>query len=586
MSIPVKEYDAVIVGAGGAGMRAALEMANSNNKVAVISKVYPTRSHTVSAQGGIAAALGNVMEDKWQWHMYDCVMGADSLGDQNAIEYMCQNAPAAIVELEHMGMPFSRLDSGKIYQRAFGGHTVNFGEKLGRRTCAVADRTGHALLHVLYQKNVEANTHFFDEWFALDLIKAENGAIAGVLAMRMETSEIVFFKSRATVLATGGAGRIFKSTTNAFINTGDGMGLALRAGLVLQDMEFWQFHPTGLYGSGCLMTEGCRGEGGYLLNSEGERFMGRYSPHLKDLDCRDVVSRSSLQEIAEGRGCGPKADHVLLKLDHLGKELLESRLPGILELSRVFANVDPVKEAVPVLPTCHYQMGGIPTTMNGEVLTVDSNGKDQVVEGLFAAGECACVSVHGANRLGTNSLLDLVVFGRSVSLFLEKSLKSDLQFNQEDKSSIEKAVSRVNRWSNSDNTENPYEIRAKMKDIMQDNFGVFRDHEPMSKGLKELEELNIRLQHAKLEDHSAVFNTTKFEMFELENLMVTALATARCALNRTESRGAHSRFDFPNRIDEEWLHHTLIDQDGEFGKREVNMSPKDIDPFPVKEREH
>ncbi|HAG61558.1 MAG TPA: succinate dehydrogenase flavoprotein subunit [Coxiellaceae bacterium] len=586
MSIPVKEFDAVIVGAGGAGMRAALELAQSDSKVAVISKVYPTRSHTVSAQGGIAAALGNVMEDKWQWHMYDCVMGADSLGDQDAIEYMCQNAPAAIIELEHMGMPFSRLDNGKIYQRAFGGHTINFGQEIGRRTCAAADRTGHAMLHTLYQKNIQANTNFFDEWFALELVHATNGGIAGVIAICMETSEVVFFKSKATVLATGGGGRIFQSTTNAYINTGDGMGLALRAGLPLQDMEFWQFHPTGLYGTGCLMTEGCRGEGGYLINKDGERYMERYSPHLKDLDCRDFVSRSSLLEIAAGRGCGPKGDHVLLKLDHLGAEVLNERLPGILEIARVFANVDPVKEPVPVLPTCHYQMGGIPTNFNGEVITIDANGDDQVVPGLFAAGECACVSVHGANRLGTNSLLDLVVFGRAVGLFLKDKIKNDLDFSAEDSAAIDKALTRLNRWKDPDNTEDPYEIRTRIKTIMQECFGVFRDHEPMKKGLSELEELEQRLQKAKLHDTSKVFNTTQFEMFELDNMMATALATARSSLHRTESRGAHSREDYPDRDDKNWLSHTVYFDDCRFTTRPVNMEPKDIEPFPVKEREH
>src|SRR3990167_7183586 len=426
MKIPVKQFDAVIVGAGGAGMRAALQMAQSQYRVAVISKVFPTRSHTVSAQGGIAAALGNVSSDNWEFHMFDTVRGSDYLGDQDAIEYMCQHAPAAVYELEHMGMPFSRLDDGRIYQRAFGGHTRDFGGELARRTCAVADRTGHALVHTLYQQNVAAKTHFFTEWFAIDLVKGVNGGVSGVVALCMETGELAFFKARAVVFATGGAGRIYKSTTNAYTNTGDGIGMALRADLPVQDMEFWQFHPTGIAGAGCLITEGARGEGGYLLNADGERFMERYSPHLKDLDCRDVVSRSSIMEILAGRGCGPNKDYVLLKLDHLGEQILKERLPGITELAKKFVNVDPAKEPIPVVPTCHYQMGGIATTVHGEVVTHDAQGKDQIVEGFFAAGECACVSVHGANRLGTNSLLDLVVFGRAVGLYLEEALKSDL----------------------------------------------------------------------------------------------------------------------------------------------------------------
>lgn len=585
MGIPVKEFDAVIVGAGGAGMRAALSLAQSDYQVAVISKVYPTRSHTVSAQGGIAAALGNVVPDKWEWHMYDTVMGSDCLADQDAAEYMCREAPATVIELEHMGLPFSRLDNGKIYQRPFGGHTRDFGGELARRTCAAADRTGHAMLHTLYQKNIEANTHFFNEWYAMDLVKSESGGIAGVVAMCMETGEIVYFKSRAVALATGGAGRIFKATTNAYSNTGDGMGLVLRAGFPLQDMEFWQFHPTGIAGVGCLMTEGCRGEGGYLVNGEGERFMERYSPHLKDLDCRDIVSRSSVMEILEGRGAGPEKDYVLLKLDHLGEKVLNERLPGILELARTFANVDPVKEPVPVIPTCHYQMGGIPTTINGQVVTKDSKGRDKIVEGLFAAGECACVSVHGANRLGTNSLLDLVVFGRAIGLHLQDQLKSNLVHQQEADGEIDRALSRYDRWNHSSQTEDPYAIRTEIKDIMQNDFGVFRDARPMAAGLKKLHELRERLQHAKLSDTSRAFNTTRFEMFELDNLMETALATATLAEARTESRGAHSRYDFTERDDKNWLKHSLYYIDGKTGSRPVCLKPKNVDPIPLKERD-
>jgi len=489
MSISVKEFDAIIVGAGGAGMRAALQLAQSNYKVAVISKVYPTRSHTVSAQGGIAASLGNVTEDKWQWHAYDTVMGSDFLGDQDAIEFMCKQAPAAVYELEHMGLPFSRLDDGKIYQRAFGGHTQNFGAELARRTCAAADRTGHAMLHTLFQKNVEVNTNFYNEWYAIDLIRGADNGIAGVVAMCMETGELVFFKARATIFATGGAGRIFESTTNAYINTGDGIGMVSRASLPIQDMEFWQFHPTGIAGVGCLITEGARGEGGYLLNKDGERFMERYSPHLKDLDCRDVVSRASVMEILEGRGAGPNADYVLLKLDHLGEKVLHERLPGIVELAKTFANIDPAKEPIPVVPTCHYQMGGIPTNIHGQVMMQDNNGNDTVVEGFFAVGECACVSVHGANRLGTNSLLDLIVFGRSAGMYLEEALSTGLKHRAHNEADLDRVVRRLERWNDSSNMEDSNEIRDKMKKIMQNCFGVFRDAEPMKKGLEELKVL-------------------------------------------------------------------------------------------------
>ena len=412
MKVATHTFDAVIIGGGGAGLRAALELSQSGLNVAVLSKVFPTRSHTVSAQGGINAALGNIEPDDWRWHMYDTVVGSDFLGDQDAIEYMCKNAPESIYELEHMGLPFSRLDNGKIYQRAFGGATREYGKEQAHRTCCAADRTGHAMLHTLYQKNLQANAKFFNEWFALDLVTTPDG-IAGTTAISIATGEVVFFHAKATILATGGAGRIFQSTTNAHINTGDGMGMVMRAGLPLQDMEFWQFHPTGIYGSGSLISESVRGEGGYLVNKDGERYMERYAPHLKDLSCRDIVSRSSAIEIREGRGCGPNGDYVLLKADHLGADLIKSRLPGIRELAMTFAGVDPIKDAIPVIPTCHYLMGGIPTNYHGQVLTQTKTGEDKIVKGLYAAGECACVSVHGANRLGANSLLDLVVFGRA-----------------------------------------------------------------------------------------------------------------------------------------------------------------------------
>ena len=585
MSLATHTFDAVIIGGGGAGLRASLELAQSGLEVAVISKVFPTRSHTVSAQGGINAALGNTDgSDDWRWHMYDTVMGSDFLGDQDAIEYMCREAPQTIYELEHMGLPFSRLDDGKIYQRAFGGQTRNYGGDLVHRTCCAADRTGHAMLHTLYQKNIQAKAKFFNEWFAIDLVKTSAG-IAGVIAMNIESGEVVFLKARATILATGGAGRIFQSTTNAHINTGDGFGMALRAGLPLQDMEFWQFHPTGIYGAGVLITEGSRGEGGYLVNKDGERYMERYAPHLKDLSCRDVVARSSTIEIREGRGVGPKADHVLLKLDHLGEEVINKRLPGIRDLSITFAGVDPLKDPIPVIPTCHYLMGGIPTNIHAQVLTT-KNGQDQVVEGLYAAGECACVSVHGANRLGANSLLDIVVFGRAAGLHVQQSVREGLDYREPSQSDMDAALARLNRWNTSTKGENIEDIRAALQKVMQDDFGVFRTAENMEQSFKKLEQLQERLNNAAIKDKSQCFNTTRVEALELDNLMETAIATAYLANERKESRGAHARYDYPDRDDNNWLKHSVYFSDGRIEFRPINMKPLGVKPIDLKAREH
>ncbi|MES2997738.1 MAG: succinate dehydrogenase flavoprotein subunit [Pseudomonadota bacterium] len=586
MAIPAYTFDAVIVGAGGAGMRAALQLANSGQKVALISKVFPTRSHTVSAQGGITCALGNAHEDDWRWHMYDTVKGSDYLGDQDCIEYMCKTGPEAVYELEHMGLPFSRMDSGKIYQRPFGGQSKNFGGDQAARTCAAADRTGHALLHTLYQQNLKAKTHFFSEWYAIDLVKTNQGAIAGLIALSIETGEVVFFHSRATILATGGAGRIFQSTTNALINTGDGIGMALRAGLPVQDMEMWQFHPTGIAGAGVLVTEGCRGEGGYLINKNGERFMERYAPHAKDLASRDVVSRAMALELRAGNGFDPQGtDYVKLKLDHLGADVIMKRLPGIRELAITFAHVDPITTPIPVVPTCHYMMGGLPTNIHAQVLTIDSQGRDHRVTGLYAAGECACVSVHGANRLGGNSLLDLVVFGRAAGLQVEQALQQDLPLQSVSPDELEKALTRLNRWNNTTKGESVVDIRHAMQKSMQADFGVFRTENYMQEGLVKLTKLRERLQHAALTDHTQVFNTARIEALELDNLMEVAYATAVSALTRQESRGAHSREDYPKRDDEHWLKHLLyFSKDARIAFRAVNRKPVTMPPMELKER--
>jgi succinate dehydrogenase flavoprotein subunit len=587
MAFARNKFDAVIIGAGGAGMRAALQLASSGLKVALISKVFPTRSHTVSAQGGITSALGNADDDDWRWHMYDTVKGADYIGDQDCIEYLCKNGPEVVYELEHMGLPFSRMENGKIYQRPFGGQSRNYGEGQASRTCAAADRTGHALLHTLYQQNLKAKTHVFSEWYALDFVKDGQGRISGVVAMDIEHGELVFFQARICILATGGAGRIFQSTTNAHINTGDGFGMALRAGLPLQDMEMWQFHPTGIAGAGTLVTEGCRGEGGYLINKDGERFMERYAPHVKDLASRDVVARAMALEMRAGKGYAPEGeDYVKLKLDHLGEELIKSRLPGIRELSMKFAGVDPIVEPIPVVPTCHYSMGGIPTNMHGQVLSTQNN-EEHVIEGLYAVGECACVSVHGANRLGGNSLLDLVVFGRAAGLHVEELYNGnqapEMHYVSDD--DIDKALERYNRWEGSKSGENPAVIKAEMQRVMQEDFGVFRKGDIMEQGLDKLHKLRDRLQLASLSDKSSVFNTERITVLELDNLMATACATAKSAVMRTESRGAHSREDFPKRDDDNWIKHTLYFEQGDvIDYRPVNITPKYVETFEPKER--
>ncbi len=569
-------------------MRAALQITESGLTCALLSKVFPTRSHTVSAQGGITVALGNSHPDNWEWHMFDTVKGSDYIGDQDAIEYMCKTGPEAITELENMGLPFSRFENGRVYQRPFGGQSKNFGGEQAARTAAAADRTGHALLHLLYQQNVKNKTQVFSEWYALDLVKNQDGAVVGCTAIEIETGEIVYFKSRAVVLATGGAGRIFASTTNAHINTGDGVGMALRAGVPLQDMEMWQFHPTGIAGAGTLVTEGCRGEGGYLLNKDGERFMERYAPNAKDLAGRDVVARSMMTEIREGRGCdGPWGPHIKLKLDHLGAEVLESRLPGVCELSKTFAHVDPVKEPIPVIPTCHYMMGGIPTNVHGQVIHPKADGSEVVVPGLFACGEIACVSVHGANRLGGNSLLDLVVFGRATGLHLGEALAATTEYRAVSDSDLQAALDRTQRWeaTKPGQGEDPVQIKKDLQQCMQLNFSVFREGAAMAEGLEQLKVIRERLKYARLDDKSSDFNTMRIECLELDNLMETAFSTAVAANYRTESRGAHARFDFPDRDDENWLCHSVYTPDTEsMFKRKVNMEPKFRDAFPPKAR--
>jgi succinate dehydrogenase / fumarate reductase flavoprotein subunit len=563
-------------------------LARANLRVAVLSKVFPTRSHTVAAQGGIAAPLANSNEDNWHWHMYDTVKGSDYLGDQDAIEYMCRRAIEVVVELEHMGMPFDRLENGKIYQRPFGGHTQDYGSpKMAMRACAAADRTGHAMLHTLYQQNVRANTQFFVEWMALDLIMdPQDGAVVGVTALEMETGDLVLLQAKAVLLATGGAGRIFFSSTNAFINTGDGLGMAARAGVPLEDMEFYQFHPTGVYGAGILITEGVRGEGGYLLNKDGERFMERYAPNAKDLASRDVVSRAMTTEIKEGRGCGPDADHLMLKLDHLGPEVINLRLPGIREIAIKFASVDPVREPIPVVPTAHYQMGGIPTNYMGQVVAPEGNSKEAIVPGLFAAGECACVSVHGANRLGTNSLLDLVVFGKASGEQMIKDIHSVPKPHRNlPKDAGEATRARVARLDGATAGERVADVLNDLRRIMQAHCGVFRFPEDLVAGVEKMKQIAARVSRTFISDKSKVFNTARAEALELENLVETAMATVVSAEARKESRGAHTRSDFPQRDDKNWMKHTLWHKEGNrLEYKPVHLRPLSVDTMEPKVR--
>ena len=591
-SIPVRKYDAIVVGAGGSGLRAALQLSTAGLKVAVLSKVFPTRSHTVAAQGGVGASLGNMGEDNWHWHMYDTIKGSDWLGDQDAIEFMCKKAPEAVRELEHFGMPFDRNENGTIYQRPFGGHSQNFGEKPVQRSCCAADRTGHAMLHTLYQRNVFANTQFFVEWMALDLIRDAHGDVLGVTAMEMETGETMIFQAKATVFATGGAGRIYASSTNAFINTGDGLGMAARAGIPLEDMEFWQFHPTGVAGAGVLITEGVRGEGGILLNGNGERFMERYAPTMKDLASRDVVSRAMATEIKEGRGAGPNKDYILLKLDHLGPEVINKRLPGIREIAMKFANVDPIKEPIPVVPTCHYQMGGIPTNYRGEVVIPKDGNPNTVVPGFYAAGEVGCASIHGANRLGTNSLTDLLVMGKSAGDSVIEFIKQNPEHKVLPADAGQASLARLAKLENQQNGENVHAVGDAMRQTMQAHCGVFRFPDMLTEGVTKIKEVAARAERLEIKDKSKVFNTARIEALELQNLIEVAVSTMVSAENRKETRGAHDRADFHDRPgfvngrdDENWLKHSLwYKGTDKIEYKPVNLNPLTVESFAPKAR--
>ncbi|MFO8003665.1 succinate dehydrogenase flavoprotein subunit [Thioalkalivibrio sp.] len=585
MKLTTRKFDALIIGAGGAGLRAALQLSNADARVAVVSKVFPTRSHTVAAQGGVNAALANVLPDSWHWHMFDTIKGSDYLGDQDAIEYMCRAAPKVVYELEHFGVPFSRLDDGGIYQRAFGGQSQNFGKEQAARTCAAADRTGHAILHSLYQQNLRARTHFFDEYFAIDLIKDAEGYVLGVVAFEILTGEPIVIEAKTTLIATGGAGQIFRTNTNALSNTGDGMAMALRAGVPLEDMEFVQFHPTGIAGRGMLITEGVRGEGGFLVNGEGERFMERYAPQAKDLASRDVVSRAIAVEIREGRGCGKKKDHALLDMRHLGTDTIMKKLPGIREMSMTFLGIDPIEKPIPVFPTCHYSMGGIPTNRDGQVVIPVKDTPEDPVPGLYAAGETACVSVHGANRLGGNSLLDILVFGRAAANHILDFLKENRYHRPLPQASVEQALERLARWERRGDGEAVEPLRRELRKVMEDHCSVFRTAEVMQEGVEKLRTLRERIANAVIRDHSQTFNTARIEAMELENLMDCAMATMCSALGREESRGAHSRVDFPERDDQRWLKHSLYSLvDDGLDYKPVRTQPVTVESFPPKKR--